>query len=55
MSIPIPSTPIAACVTGGPATGKTAWLVQRACELETEGVLVVCAMASRMFWRTITA
>lgn len=44
MSISISSTPIAACVTGGPATGKTAWLVRRACELEADGgVLVVCA------------
>lgn len=44
MSISISSTPIAACVTGGSATGKTAWLVRRACELEADGgVLVVCA------------
>lgn len=44
MSISISSTPIAACATGGPATGKTAWLVRRACELEADGgVLVVCA------------
>lgn len=44
MSISISPTPTAACVAGGPATGKTAWLVRRACELEADGgVLVVCA------------
>lgn len=45
MGILVPQVPEAACITGGPVTGKTAELARRACELSQAGqrVLVMCA------------